>query len=239
MKLINYSENIGKGSAILWDEAGVDISNRNWQSTANKMLNYLLQTFRHRNFILLFTAPYLDFVDSSTRKLFHAELKTIRIDYKKETCKLAPRHLQYNDKLKKYYRKRMAILVNGKIIKIGFWNVKKPDQKLINAYETKKDIFGKNLNADIERELLNLHGKRYDFAYGSKLTERQEEVLNLLKSGMNQIQIAKELEVHQTLISKSMKSIVRKGYKIDPVRNKTGHIKKYKVKVMISNKIEN
>ena len=78
------SDKLKKGSVIVWDEAGVGISHRSWQSQTNKLINYLLQTFRHRNFILIFTSPHLDFIDASTRKLFHAQFQTKEIDYGKK-----------------------------------------------------------------------------------------------------------------------------------------------------------
>ena len=53
MKLIN-SDKLKKGSVIVFEEAGIGMSNKNWQSTINKMLNFLIQTFRHRNFVLIF-----------------------------------------------------------------------------------------------------------------------------------------------------------------------------------------
>lgn len=43
-----------KPKVLIWDEAGIDLSNRQWQSVTNKVINYLLQTFRHQNIILSF-----------------------------------------------------------------------------------------------------------------------------------------------------------------------------------------
>jgi ABC-type lipoprotein export system ATPase subunit len=37
MKLIRDGD-LKPGSVILWDEAGIDLSNRNWQSVTNRML---------------------------------------------------------------------------------------------------------------------------------------------------------------------------------------------------------
>ena len=97
MNLIN-SGKLKSGSAIVMEEAGVEMSHKNWQSVTNKMLNYLMQTFRHRNFILILNSPYMDFVDASTRKLFHAEFSSMGIDYKKNEARLKPVFLQYNQK---------------------------------------------------------------------------------------------------------------------------------------------
>jgi len=100
MKLIN-SDELKSGSVVVWDEAGVNLSNRNWQSGINKMMNLLLQTFRHRNIILIFTVPYQDFIDAATRKLFHADFQTVSINKAKKTCRIKPKLMQYNASMKK------------------------------------------------------------------------------------------------------------------------------------------
>jgi ABC-type dipeptide/oligopeptide/nickel transport system ATPase component len=152
-----------KGVVFIWDEAGVDLSSRNWQSVTNKMLNFLIQTFRHQNFILIFTAPYSDFLDVSTRKLFHAEFETVTINKNKQTVKIKAKQLQYNAGLKKWYKKYLKSIIKGKgVIKIKEWYVPKPSDELIDEYEERKKEFTAELNIDIESFLgnLNIDGKK-------------------------------------------------------------------------------
>ena len=158
MKLINEG-NLKPGSVIVWDEAGIDLSNRNWQSVTNKMLNALLQTFRHKNFILFFTVPYNDFIDSSSKKLFHADFETQRINKTESVVVLKPKLLQYNSNMGKWYRKYLKVNQNNKMVKIRRWKVPKPSKKLIDAYEERKNIFTKNLNAGIDAQLYGLEAK--------------------------------------------------------------------------------
>jgi hypothetical protein len=157
MKLINEG-NLKPGSVILWDEAGIDLSNRNWQSVTNKLLNALLQTFRHKNFILFFTVPYHDFIDSSTRKLFHADFQTQKINKNQEVVIIKPKLLQYNSNLGKWYRKYLKVSQNGSIVKVRKWAVPKPSDKLIQDYENRKNQFTHILNTDIDIQLLKLDG---------------------------------------------------------------------------------
>jgi hypothetical protein len=158
MKLIN-EENLKPGSVIVWDEAGIDLSNRNWQSVTNKMLNALLQTFRHRNFILFFTVPYHDFIDSSSKKLFHGDFETQRINKILGEVILKPKLLQYNSNMGKWYRKYLKVQINKKVVKIKRWSVPKPSAELVKAYEEKKSKFTKDLNLDIDKNLEKLEAK--------------------------------------------------------------------------------
>src|SRR3972149_1221824 len=155
MKLINDGT-LHSGSVIVWDEAGIDLSNRNWQSVTNKMLNALLQTFRHKNFILFFTVPFHDFIDSSSKKLFHADFETQRINKNQEVVVIKPKLLQYNSNLAKWYRKYLKVSINGKIVKVKRWSVPKPSDELIKAYEERKNFFTKDLNKDIDKQLEEL-----------------------------------------------------------------------------------
>ncbi len=156
MHLIN-SGVLRKGSSVMFDEAGVGFNARTWNSITNRVLNYLVQTFRHKNFVLIFTSPYMDFIDSATRKLFHAEFETTRIDHKKKTCSLKPKLLQYNSDKRKFYRKWLRARGNGHgYIPIKRWSVPQPPDDLIKAYEEKKNEFTTALNLRIEQDLKNI-----------------------------------------------------------------------------------
>lgn len=169
MQLINNGD-LKAGSVIVWDEAGINLSNRNWQSVTNKMLNALLQTFRHRNFILLFTVPYHDFIDIASRKLFHADFQTQKINKREETVLLKPKLLQYNSNLSKWYRKYLKVSIHGKLIKIKRWAVPKPSDKMIESYEQKKNEFTKLLNKEIENNIEVLEAKE------TQKAKKKEEV---------------------------------------------------------------
>lgn len=160
MNLIN-SDELRKGSAVMFDEAGIEMNSRTWNSITNKMLNYLIQTFRHRNIILIFTSPYLDFIDSATRKLFHAEFETLYINPVNKTCSLKPKLLQYNSERRKFYRKYLRVRGNGHgYIPLKRWSIPKPPMELVNAYEIKKGEFTRKLNERIVADLEKVDVKK-------------------------------------------------------------------------------
>lgn len=197
MKLINEGD-LKSGSAILWDEAGIDASNRSWQSLTNKMINFLLQTFRHKRIILIMTTPYLDFVDSNTRKLFHAEITTEKIYKDKKEVQTKPMVIQYNSKNKKFYYKYLRVNTGKGTSPVKKWNIPKPPQWLVDEYEELKTKFTSALNKDIEKQLnpiiLNPNDKR------KPLTEKQEQVLKLLaKNGGDMNKVVEKIGItHQT-----------------------------------------
>ena len=213
MRLIN-SGTLKKGSAIVFEEAGIELSNKNWQSTTNKMLNYLLQTFRHRNFILIFNSPYMDFVDASTRKLFHAEFRTVGIDFKKNEAKLKPVFLQYNSRLKKFYYHRLKVITPEGNLPVDIWRVAKPSEPLRILYEAKRKKFTGKLNRDIVAELEAVENKGVK---KKTLTDVQEDTLTMLREGMTIEKIALKRQRVERVIRETILLIKKKGYKIEGI----------------------
>lgn len=226
MNLIN-SGKLGdrKGAFIMWDEAGIDLSNRNWQSLTNKMLNYLLQTFRHRCFILFFTTPYADFIDKQTRKLFHAEIRTLSIDYKNRSVKLKPLLIQYNAKYGKFYYKflRIATKKDG-VVPVTEWNVPSPSQDLITKYEAKKTAFTTKLNHEIEAALNSLEEQNK-----KPLTDIQEEVLKDLINGLSIQQIAEKRGINPQGVYVHINAVKKKGILIKPIKKGHNEVIAYEV----------
>ena len=221
MRLIN-SGKLKKGSAIVFEEAGIGMSSKSWQSVTNKLLNFLIQTFRHRNFILIFNTPYMDFVDASTRKLFHAEISTLKIDIPSGTCRLKPRYIQYNSRNKKFYFKMLRVITSSGKRPINTWSISKPSPELIKAYEIKKRAFTDKLNAGIQSDLQKLEEEDNDKPIDTRNlpTEAQNEVLELLQKGLTVPQMAEELFVSPQNVNKHMVSLKKKGYIIRGMRDK-------------------
>ena len=214
MKLINNG-NLKRGDVLVFEEAGVEMSNKNWASVTNKMLNYLIQTFRHRGFILIMNSPYMDFIDSATRKLFHAEIQTIGIDFNKEICKVKPQLIQYNSRLQKFYYKKLRVIKEEGNIPISFWTINKPSKVLVVDYEKKKREYTNTLNLKIMKELESLENKGNK---NKELTDIQQEVVDMLKEGMTIPQIATKRERSIDVVYKNIELIKKKGYKIEQKR---------------------
>lgn len=205
-----------KWKQIIFEELQVTSSNRSWQSAVNKMLNYLLSTFRHQNIILYFNAPYQDFIDSQSLKLVHMILETRGVNRKTNLCKIAPKLLQYNAKMKKYYEHRIhAIYPNNKIMTISVVNVMKPTQEACKIYEDKKKEFTDNLNKDIMKQALELERGKDDDKIDKRkpLTEKQREILLCYKKlGQGKL-VAKEMNLSQGYLSTQLKLARNKGYR--------------------------
>jgi hypothetical protein len=86
LKLVKTSE---EGSVIVFDEAGVKIFSREWQSKMNKALAKVFQVLGYKHLGIILTFPSVMFVDKAIRRLFNYILLARGFDRKHEVsfCK--------------------------------------------------------------------------------------------------------------------------------------------------------
>ncbi len=72
---LNLLDKCKKGDVLVFDEAGVGIPAREWQSIQNKLMGYVLQTFRYKNIGVFMTTPSMSFIDKQVKILTHFVIK--------------------------------------------------------------------------------------------------------------------------------------------------------------------
>ena len=136
--LIN--SDLPKGQVIVYEEVGVNESNRRWQK--NMTTNDIMQTFRHRNLILLMNTPLKSFVDKQARQLNHAVFWMKRIDHEKNQSFMKPYFTDTNPITGLTFTS-FTVLKGDLITEI---KLNKPSIELIREYEKGKVKFTKALN---------------------------------------------------------------------------------------------
>lgn len=195
-------KDIKKGSVLVFDEAGVGMSSREWQSQANKLLGFILETFRFKNVIVIFTMPNLDFLDKKGRQLIHAHAITKGIDHNKKVLRLRLMQLSTEQSTGKIYRKFYRL--NGTPIRI--MGLPKPSKKLCKDYEDKKQEYFSALLADSIEKM--------EIESGVRLTAQESAVLAKIEAGLLHKDIAKELNLHKPAVYTVIKRLEKKGIKI-------------------------
>ena len=217
MSLIN-SGKLKKGSCIIFDEPQVTISNRSFQSLANKVFNHLLTTFRHRNLTLFFCTPYEDLLDKTARKLFHAKFTTIKINKNTQTVKVKPVCTEYNAHYEKFYEKFLRVAYKRKeggkyaVRKLKKWDVRKPSKEIIEVYEKKKRAFTDQLNEKIERQLIDFEKKELGLDKRKELTEKQARALDLMSLHHDTQIVADKMKIKRRAVQKHLELAKKKGY---------------------------
>ena len=71
-------DGLDKYQAVLIDDAGVGIGNRDFQTQSNKNISAIMQTCRTKRWYVVFTAPIDDMMDIHIRKLTYAKSKIVK-----------------------------------------------------------------------------------------------------------------------------------------------------------------
>lgn len=199
---------------LVFDEPQITISNRSWQSTANKMMNYLLSTFRHQNIILVFCSPYSDFLDSQSMKLLHCIFECEGVNAKTNLSRVRPKLQQYNSYKKKTYQHALYVIKSKKVIPLREWWIPKPPQYLIESYEKKKTEFTSKLNLEIRRKLEELsEPKKKDIDTRKDLTPIQKQILIDVSRSPTIKSVAQRYGVNISTISRHVRAARMKGYR--------------------------
>jgi len=202
------NEKLKKGSALVFDEAGVDTNARHWWKDSNMILSYITQTFRYRNLVTIFTVPALDYVDSQVRKLIHFLIETKSIIYSKNLASLMVFRLDVNTSTGKIYNRLPRIFIiggDGKVGKLTKILIHRPPRWLEDTYNERKNDYNKRLMGALKLRS-ELSGVT-NTSRGKIPMETNVGIWRDLQLGRPAIETAKKWGVSPAHIS-----LVRKGY---------------------------
>lgn len=130
--------NMPKGSVIIWDEIGVEHDSRNYYTTKNKLIKYVMQTFRYKNFMLIMTVPNLKSIDIGTRRLIHCYLEMQGPDHSRKHATGFFRFVQVNPRSGKEYFKSSRYFNSKGKRSMGSYKIPKPSIDIEGPYKAKK-----------------------------------------------------------------------------------------------------
>lgn len=139
------SDDLKRGSIIIWDEAGVDAGSREAMTRRNRHISKIAQTFRHKNYGLFMTVPNANMIDKHMRMLTQI-LFTARGYDSNGVSLLSVARLQHNEKLGKTYVKKPKFNVEGKSVSVPSLRIPHVKPKIWRPYEKKKTEFTTKLN---------------------------------------------------------------------------------------------
>ena len=145
---------------LIFDEAHVTIPSRRWFSFVNLSINTIMSTFRQvKQLAVFFVAPSQNMIDKQLRSLFeyycviHKELIPPGKPY--VFGQLYEVGLNYYDlRDQNPYLRKLRIMWNGKIYKVGEMLIEPPSEKLAKEYEEVSLQFKKNVLYEMTVKLI-------------------------------------------------------------------------------------
>jgi DNA-binding CsgD family transcriptional regulator len=207
VKRLNSGE-LKKGDLLIAEEIGIGANSKNFQSKTNKALQFILQSFRSLNIIVLFNVPHFSFFDKTARMLMHCHMQTVKINKKEKYCLLKPYFLSISQSTGKIYTKWLKVSKGG-VVKLRRLKLYKPTEDLIIHYEEGKENFVRTLISDMEDKIKKDEGNNRKL---KPLTPRQALVYEYLMQGKRIKEIVELTGLSQPNVSKAKISIEKKGY---------------------------
>lgn len=204
-------EDLEKKESWGWDEAGVDAGHKTHASLQNRVVSWLIQTFRNLQQVVFFTVPSMSFLDKTIRKMLHLSIETKTIDKSKKMCICKPLMLQYNERQDKiYYHNLNYPGENNEYQVVDLMAIPIPPPEFVAGYEKIKNSFTQELNRQIQITLEKIESKQ-----GTTLTSRQTQVKELLDKGITSgNEIAELIGVSAPAVSQFRKILRAKGVEI-------------------------
>lgn len=209
VSILNNDLTLTKGSTIMWDEAGVGMPAREWYSLSNKVISYVVQTFRVKGYILIMTTPSMKYIDSQIRALFHGLAQSIDPSMCDGIFGWAKyMHLEHDPREGRTYMRYPVIYDEyNRQVKIqgpspGSGNVlfPKPTEELIEDYEVKKKDFTDSLIASASEMMAGKDSGSSEISIGQLKTM---VIADPTKWGIKYLGVKSKLQTHVYAILKT------------------------------------
>jgi len=201
----------------LYDESGVDLNSKNHASAYNKVMNFLVQTFRHLQQIVFFTLPSFSFLDKSIRKMIHYRLETTKLKKSKKINKCKFFRLQYSEDKDKIYKHCLKIKMGKYSPKLRGINTALVPKPFAEQYEEQKEQFNEDYKKKLHNTLQVVENKEeQQFTRHGRLTERQEIIWECIQEGITDREVIKEKAGFKLAkqVSENLKFMRNKGYNV-------------------------
>ncbi len=147
------SGKLKKGDVIIWEELGTTAPSTDWYTKQNRAVKEILETFRTDNLIVFFNVPFIKFIDSKIRMLFHGHYKAKGYSVKQKIGYVKPYGVDYNDYQDKLYFPIPKVNIEGFYVKLDYLTIQKIPAKLANAYEKKRAEYLATIKAKHEKAI--------------------------------------------------------------------------------------
>lgn len=200
------SGQLGIGKMVIIDEGGQMLNSRRWMTQENKLFQEFMQVVRHRNFGIIFCVPSLTFLDNSLQKLMHSWIETKSLNRGKELNNIKFFWVNWSDTQKKLYRRYHIIKRERRKLKARTLSLRLPQKVgLVEDYERRKKEFTKMLGEKTLEDLNNVGGSDKPKRKG---ITKKDRILEAIKEGKRNIDIAKELNCEPTRVSQLRHTIL-------------------------------
>ena len=158
LHLINSG--LPRGSVVIYDDAGIGISNKDWFKEQVKVFGKVVQSYRFKQIVTFITTPDISFIENQSRSLLNLLMQSDPIEQGTFYPKIPYKPRNYTLKSGNTYYVYPRFLVRDKKgglvkVKLKRLHFALPPKEIIDAYEKKKeeyiDAYYRKAEAEIEK----------------------------------------------------------------------------------------
>ena len=207
-----FLEVVGKakpGTVIIFDDAGVGVSAREWASKSNIAVMKVAQVFRPRNLWCIFTTPSISYIDINIRRLFHDHIIAERdlLDFKRRTATGRWYMIEENMFTGELYHRTLEVPIGSQMVRLEEVTFDWVPEKLYKRYGKMREL--------AERQL---HGTSQNIVNGGGLSltvEQTAKVWGMKSADVWQLVVDGSIPIDpNSRIPKIPLAIVQKGLRL-------------------------
>jgi ABC-type dipeptide/oligopeptide/nickel transport system ATPase component len=211
-RVIKEDDTLKPGSVLLMDEAGIQLSYEKWQSLNNVLTSHILQSFRNRHLIVLFTMPNMKFLSIQARRLLHYLIDVQGIDFRRKKTICNVKRYQTNVESGKIYRHTPRDIVDDCRTEFNIFEFNKVSELIAKSYENKISQFKDDVTEDVFEQLDTIEKKEEEKRKREKKIDFEgltKDVLTKLKNKSINKATTPELMTEYPFLSREKADIVR------------------------------
>lgn len=216
-----------KGEVLVIEEVSVMASSRRSMATENVSLNYLLDTVRKKQIILLMNAPHIKAIDKHIQRMSHLLIECLRINRREKLATVKAFTLTNSQDTGKVYKHRLKSL--NKEVHRSYFGI--PSKLIQQDYEVIKSEFMEGLYKRMEEKNEAKSGKKKQetltLGRGMKPTAKQFKRYARYMETKDYSIVAKEEGVSTSAVRKSVESLLKRA-KINVIEGPTAIINLHK-----------
>lgn len=197
------------GEPLVIEEVSVIASSRRSMALENVSLNYLLDTVRKKQVILLMNAPHIKAIDKHIQRMSHLLIECLRINKKFMFSTVKAFSLTNSQDTGKVYKHRFGN--NGRDIHRSYYYP--PSDYIIKEYEQTKNQFMEKLYDSLEKktgEKLMIKKKVNIRPEVVNVTQKEATITGLKQVGHSNVAIGKLLGITEGAVRNGLKRYARK-----------------------------
>jgi len=181
-EFLDVLDKCSRGNVVIFDEAGVGIPSREWQTIQNKLLSYVLQTFRYKNLCVIFTTPNMSYIDKQVRLLVHHSVvaKAIFLEINAVQCYFYVRDHNPLTDIPTFEPLKLAN--NGTLYNVNPVYIPHPSEELAKEYERKSKMFKKEVEVEAREKIQQIREGKIDQKLDGRQVRRLKNQADALKN---------------------------------------------------------